>query len=139
MKLRILLLFSLLQTIAFAQTATDFTANDCDGTSHNLFTELNSGKVIVICWVMPCSACKGPALTTQNVVNSYLTSHPHTVYMYMCDDYANTTCTSLDSWRNNNGITSATLFSDAAINMADYGGNGMPKIVVIGEIGRAHV
>lgn len=76
------------------------------------------------------------ALTTLNVVNSYITSHPHTVYMYICDDYANTTCTSLNTWKDNNGLTSATSFSDASVNMADYGGNGMPKIVVIG--GGAH-
>lgn len=136
MKTIVLIVFCLMQSLAFSQTATDFTANDCDGTSHNLFSELNSGKVIVLCWVMPCGACTGPALTTLNVVNSYLTSHPHTVYMYICDDYANTTCTSLDSWKNNNGLTAATSFSDASINMADYGGNGMPKIVVTG--GGAH-
>lgn len=132
MKTIVLIAFCLMQSLAFSQTATDFTANDCDGTSHNLFSELNSGKVIVLCWVMPCGACTGPALTTLNVVNSYLTSNPHTVYMYMIDDYANTTCTSLDSWKNNNGLTSATSFSDASISMADYNGTGMPKIVVIG-------
>ena len=44
--------------LGFAQTtATDFTANDCGGTSHTLFTELNAGNVIVITWVMPCSSC----------------------------------------------------------------------------------
>lgn len=40
--------------MAFGQTtATDFTVNDCGGTSHNLFTELDAGKVIVLCWPMP--------------------------------------------------------------------------------------
>ena len=133
MKIRILLSACLLSWLfASAQPATDFTATDCSGNTFNLFTELNSGKVIVICWVMPCGACTGPALTTLNVVNSYISSHPHTVYMYLVDDYANTTCTSLDTWKDNNGLTAANSFSDPAINMADYGASGMPKIVVIG-------
>ncbi|CAN5493144.1 hypothetical protein BH11BAC1_BH11BAC1_14510 [soil metagenome] len=131
-KILFVIAFCLVQSFGFSQTAVDFTANDCDGTSHNLFSELNSGKVIVLCMVMPCGACTGPALTSLNVVQSYMASHPHTVYLYISDDFANTTCTSLDTWRNNNGLTAATSFSDASISMADYGGNGMPKIVVLG-------
>jgi hypothetical protein len=118
-----------------AQTATDFTANDCNGTSHNLFTELNAGKVIVLCWVMPCGACTGPALTTYNVVQSYQGSNPNKVYMYTCDDYANTNCTALNSWATGAGVAQQTWslrFSNAVIDMANYGSAGMPKIVVIG-------
>jgi len=116
---------------SFAQTATNFTATDCDGTTFTLFDELNSGKVIVLCWVMPCGACTGPALTTMNVVNSYITSNPHTVYMYIADDYANTSCALLQNWENNNGLNGITTFSDASIDMADYSTIGMPKIVVM--------
>jgi hypothetical protein len=121
---------------SFAQTANDFTATDCDGGTFNLFSELNSGKVIVICWVMPCGACTGPALTTKNVVESYNTSNPHTVYMYLVDDYANTSCALLQNWMNNIGITGPNVFSDAAITMAGYGATGMPKIIVVA--GSAH-
>jgi hypothetical protein len=131
-KLFILLVFCSFQIAASAQQATDFTANTCAGTPFNLFSELNSGKVIVLCWVMPCGACTGPALTTNNVVQSYSGSNPNTIYMYIVDDYANTTCTSLDTWKNSNGLSAAASFSNAAINMNDYGSTGMPKIVVIG-------
>lgn len=131
-KLLLLSAFCLMQIALFAQTAVDFTANDCDGTSHNLFSELNSGKVIVLCWVMPCGACTGPSLTTLNVVNSYAVTNPNTVYMYIVDDYANTSCASLDNWRDHEGLSGAKTFSNASINMADYGSTGMPKIVVIG-------
>lgn len=127
------LLFAMFTCVAsFAQTATDFTANDCNGTSHNLFSELNAGKVIVLCWVMPCAACTGPALTSHNIVQSYATTNPNTVYLYLCDDYANTACSSLNSWAASNGITTATRFSNSAIDMNDYGSTGMPKIVVLG-------
>ena len=122
-------------SVSMAQTATDFTANDCNGTSHNLFTELNAGKVIVLCWVMPCGACTGPALTSYNVVQSYQSGNPNKVYLYLVDDYANTICTGLNSWATGIGVAQQTWslrFSNAAIDMTDYGSTGMPKIVVIG-------
>jgi hypothetical protein len=120
---------------SFAQTATDFTVNDCSGNSHNLFSELNAGKVVVLCWVMPCGSCTGPALTTYNVVQSYQSSDPNRVFYYMVDDYANTTCSSLNSWANSISVPQSAFslrFSNAAINMMDYGSTGMPKIVVVG-------
>lgn len=55
MKRTILLSLSILFAIAtFSQTtATDFTAEDCDGNVVSLFSELDEGKVVVIAWVMP--------------------------------------------------------------------------------------
>lgn len=132
----IALTFLLLQA-GYTQTATNFTCNDCSGVNHDLFTELDAGKVVVICWVMPCGSCVVPSLTTHNVVKSFATSHPGKVVMYLCDDFANTNCTSLTSWATNNGITSATLFSNSAIDMFDYGSPGMPKVVVVGDVNHA--
>ncbi len=119
----------------FAQTATNFTCNDCSGGSHDLFTELDAGKVIVLCWVMPCSTCIPNSKTSYNVVNSYQTTYPNRVFFYMVDDYANTTCTSLNSWANTNGMPEASFslrFSNASISISDYGAYAMPKIVVLG-------
>ncbi|MBI4647158.1 MAG: T9SS type A sorting domain-containing protein [Bacteroidia bacterium] len=50
------------------------------------------------------------------------------------DDYANTNCTTLTNWGNSNIGTNSTKFSNAAISMNDYGGPGMPKIVVVGGL-----
>lgn len=119
----------------FSQTATNFTCNDCSGGSHDLFTELDAGKVIVLCWVMPCSTCIPNSKTTYNVVNSYQTTFPNRVFFYLCDDLANTACSSLNSWANTNTMPESSFslrFSDASINMTDYGSSGMPKIVVLG-------
>ncbi len=118
--------------LATAQTATNFNVPDCHGEMHDLFAELDAGKVIVIDWVMPCAACTGPSLTTYNVVQSYQASHPDQVLMYVVDDYANTNCSSLNTWKSNIGIPNTVSFSNAAIDMDDYGGPGMPKIVVLG-------
>ncbi len=128
--LSIILFFTSLLSVA--QTATNFTCNDCDGNSHTLFDDLDAGKVIVICWVMPCGACVGGALTSYNVVQSYALSNPNTVHMYLCDDYANTACSSINSWANTNGLTNTIRFSNASINMNHYGSTGMPKVVVVG-------
>lgn len=117
----------------FAQaTATNFTATDCDGDSYDLFTVLNSGKVVVIVWVMPCDGCISGALAAYSTAESYASSNPGKVVYYLVDDYANTTCSTLRGWANTNGITNATYFSNALIDMADYGGAGMPKVVVLG-------
>jgi hypothetical protein len=114
--------------------ATDFTVNDCDGVSHHLFGELDAGKVIVIAWVMPCGSCAAPSLAAYNAVQSFASSHPGQVEFYLVDDYANSSCSTIQGWGNNNSMTEAITFSNAAISMSDYGTNGMPKIVVLGGI-----
>jgi hypothetical protein len=129
--------FALMFSFSFAQTAVNFNCNDCTGANHDLFTELDEGKVIVICWVMPCSACVGPSLTTSNVVRSFATTHPDKVHMYLVDDYANTNCNSINSWANSNGILPSAMFSNSAIKMEDYGSTGMPKVVVVGDVNHA--
>ena len=136
-KLILFSFFSLMLSISYAQYAVNFNCNDCSGVNHDLFTELDAGKVIVICWVMPCSSCVGASLTTSNVVRSFGTTNPDKVFMYLVDDYANTTCNSLNSWVNSNGILPAAMFSNAAIKMSDYGASGMPKIVVVADVNHA--
>ncbi len=122
---------------ANAQTAVNFVGADCAGNNHDLFAELDAGKVIVVSWVMPCSSCLGPSLTAYNIVQSYASSNPGQVIMYVVDDYANTSCTSLSSWVNNNNMPNTTKFVDASFSMTGYGSPGMPKIVVLGG-GTAH-
>jgi hypothetical protein len=133
-KLISLLLSASLISISVAQiTATDFTANDCEGTSHHLFGEMDAGKVVVIAWVMPCSSCIAPSKTAYNVAKDFEVSHPGKVIYYLVDDYANTTCASLKGWGATNiGNSINAVFSDTKIKMSDYGTDGMPKIVVMG-------
>lgn len=118
---------------AFGQTtATDWTANDCSGNSHNLFTELDQGKVIVMVWAMPCGVCISPTQTAYNVAQSFSTSGCD-VEFYLIDDYGNTNCTTLSNWANTNSVgTNSIKFSNAVIDMEAYGTAAMPKIVVVG-------
>ena len=128
--LSIVTIFTVLS--ASAQTATNFNCNDCSATNHDLFTELNAGKVIVITWVMPCGACIASASTASNTVQGYASSNPGTVKFYLSDDYGTTSCSTLNSWASTNSITADAVFSNSAVSMADYGSAGMPKTVVIG-------
>ncbi len=119
--------------INFAQTtATDFTADDCNGVTHNLFNDLDAGNIIVISWVMPCGPCATYTLPAYAAVQSFASSHPGQVDFYLVDDYANTACPTLVNWGNSNSMPLNTAFSDIAISMSDYGSNGMPKVVVLG-------
>ena len=132
-KIILIAVFSFFNHFVSAQvTATNFNVNDCSGTNHDFFTELNQGKVIVIDWVMPCSSCLLPSKTAYNVVQSYAATNPGKVHLYINDDYANTNCTSLSGWVDNNGMTNTIKFSTDAIKMSDYGADGMPKIIVVG-------
>jgi len=123
----------LISAFCFAQTtATNFTCNDCSGTSHDLYTELNAGKVIVLVWVMPCAACIAPSRTAYDAVQNYTTTYPGRVVFYLVDDKGDTPCNTLTAWGNTNSMPNAISFSNALINPADYGNVGMPKIIILG-------
>ncbi len=125
----------LIAYFAAAQNAPNFNSNDCDGSNYDLHAQLDAGNVIVVCWVMPCSTCIPGAKTSYNVVQSFQSTHPGKVFYYLCDDLGDTPCSSINSWANSNSIpasASSLRFSNAAINMTNYGSTGMPKITVFG-------
>jgi hypothetical protein len=126
-----ILLAIMLGITGFAQTATNFTCNNCDGISYDLFDELDAGKIVVLVWVMPCGTCVLPTKTAYNVAQSYEVSNPGKVVFYLCDDYGSTSCSSMQSWANTNNITESVIFSNSSIRMSDYGAAGMPKMVVL--------
>jgi hypothetical protein len=118
-------------SIVFAQ-ATDFTTDDCNGITHNLFDSLNAGNVIVIAWVMPCGPCATYTLPAYSAVQSFSSSHPNQVDFYLVDDYDNTACPTLVNWGNSNNMPLNATFCSSDISMSDYGTDGMPKVVVLG-------
>ena len=132
-----ILLMIFVVNLSFAQNATDFTTDDCNGLTHNLFDSLDAGNVVVIAWVMPCGPCATYASYAYDAVQSFNTSHPGKVDFYLVDDFANTTCMSLVNWGSQNGMPLNTTFSSVDISMSDYGTNGMPKVVVLG--GNDHI
>ena len=130
-KILLTALTAITANFGFATMATDFTANDCSSISHNLFTELAAGKVVVITWVMPCGACISAASTAASTVSGM--GNPNVVF-YLVDDLGNSSCSTITGWANTNSITANAVFGNSGnpINMTDYGTSGMPKTVVIG-------
>lgn len=132
--------FALMLAIASANaqtTATNWTAPDCNSVSHTLFTELDAGKIIVFIWVMPCGSCVNGAKAAYNAAQSFATSHPGKVLFYIADDYGDHSCSSLTTWITTNSIgatSNMTIFGNAGnvINMNDFGGPGMPQVIVMG-------
>ena len=138
MKKTVILGISILTaSLTFAQTATDFTINDCAGTSHHLFAELDAGKIVVAAFVMPCGSCAAPSLAAYNAVQSYATSNPGKVVFYLVDDTGNTSCSTISAWGTTNAMPLATSFSSTSFVMSQYGTAGMPKIIVMGGTNHA--
>lgn len=123
------------QSAAISQTAPNFSINDCSNAKHELYQDLDAGKVVVIVWVMPCGACAMPMLTTNGVVKEVNKSHPGKVKMYVLDDFGDTDCASLIGWLKTYSITTsggyATIASTSSVPMTDYGDIGMPKIIAV--------
>ena len=131
--------FLLSGLLAIGQTtATDFTASDCSSAGHTLFSVLDSGKIVVLVWVMPCATCISDSKAAFDAAQSFATSNPGKVLYWLSDDAGNTSCSSISSWAGTNAIgpVSSTIafLSNAGntIDQANYGGIGMPHVVVIG-------
>ena len=124
-------LFSL-QFINAQTYATDFTEDDCNGVSHNLFNELDAGNVIVISFVMPCGPCATYSFPAYDAVQSFALSHPGKVHFYIADDHLSTACVILENYADNYNMTNSTIFSNPNIAWSDYGAYGMPKVIVLG-------
>ncbi len=132
------LYFSLLglvfaSNIAFSQSvARDWTKTDCDGISHNLYSELESGKVIILEYVMMnCAPCVTAAKGMRTVVSSFKNSHPDQVWLYATGYSDEYTCEDMENWRSHNGIFSVA-FTGGSADVEYYGGMGMPTVVVVG-------
>ena len=133
MKKILLLALSVITLSGVSQTAVNFNVNDCSAANHDLFTELDAGKVIVIAFVMPCGSCIAPSLSAYTEVQNYASSYPGRVKFYLSDDVGTSSCTTITNWGTTNGITTPdAVFCNTAVKQADYGTAGMPKIVVLG-------
>ena len=110
-------------------TAMDWTKDDCDGNSHNLFSELDGGNVILCEYVMNCVTCISAANYLNEIYLDYEVSDPGRVKFYAIDWKTAFDCSSFQSWAS--GL-SCTLFLDGYDEVNYYGGFGMPTVVVLG-------
>lgn len=133
--LSITLLFVI--TISKAQTPMQFSGMDCNGNSVDLFADLDAGKAVVVFFYMPsCGSCPPPAQKIQAMAKNINAKHPGMVKGYAFPFQNSTTCTYSASWvsSNNLGTLYAPMDSGAA-QVANYGGFGMPTVVLLGGSG----
>jgi thiol-disulfide isomerase/thioredoxin len=126
-----LLIFSI-QNAHGQEFAMDFQQEDCEGISHQLFTELNAGKVVVLDFVMlNCAPCIVGTNALENIAGDYESSHPGRVAIYSFGFLNSYTCEQLLAWKNDNSYIHP-VFNNGEDQVDYYGGMGMPTIVVIG-------
>ncbi len=121
--------------IAKGQTALDFNRLDCNGNMHHLFSDLDSGKVVLLHFYMPsCGSCPPPAKKLQAMANNILAQHPNTIKAYAFPFDNSVTCTYSSSWTSSNNLPLYTPMDSGAAGVAHYGGFGMPTVVLLGGL-----
>jgi len=121
-----------------AQTnALDFTANDCSGTSHQLFADLDSGYCVIIDLVM-LGGCQPCIIASHGIEDNVIpnTSDPSRVKFYSIGYTNSINCSQMASWQTSNSF-SHPVFAGMSAQTTYYGGFGMPTVIVLGG-GTAH-
>lgn len=137
----LLIIFPLLFITVFSNaqqtTAMDFTMDDCNGQIHNLYSELDSGNVVILeFFMLSCGSCidAGDVLEVMhNDLNAQYGGNKVRFYHFGYSNGYN--CTDIKNWVSTNGYSS-TPFDSGAYQVAYYGGMGMPTIAVVA--GSAH-
>lgn len=129
------LLFAI--SCATAQTPMQFSGVDCNGALVDLFADLDSGKAVILHFYMPnCGSCPPPAQKIQEMVKNVNARYPGMVKGYAFPYQNSTTCSYSSTWVSSNGL--GTLFQPmdkGAAHVANYGGFGMPTVVLLGGSG----
>ncbi len=119
--------------ISFAQTAVDFEGLDCNGNYHHLFSDLDSGKAVAIIFYMQnCGSCPPVAKKIQAMANNINTQMPDMVRAYAFPYVNSTTCTYSATWTSTNSLPLFMPYDSGAVQVAHYGGFGMPTVVLLG-------
>jgi hypothetical protein len=126
-----------LTTQAQPTTAYDFNMNDCNGKWHHLFSELDSGNVVVMeFFMLSCSPCIVAGHALDNMVIPLKNKYGEKVRFYQIGFTNSYTCTQIQSWVSTNGFVTSVPFDSGAVQVAYYDGMGMPTIAVVG--GKKH-
>lgn len=122
-----------LHNISSAQVAMQISGPDCNNVSHDLFADLDAGKAVVVFFFMPaCGSCPPPALQIQAMANNIMVTYPGMVTAYAMPFNNTTTCATTASWVSSNGLGLYSPYDSGAVQVANYGGFGMPTAVLLG-------
>lgn len=121
-------------TTSFSQTtAMNFSGVDCNGNNVDLFEDLDAGKAVVLFFYMPnCGSCPPPAQKIQTMANNINANNPGAVKAYSFPYQNTTTCAYSATWVTSNNLSLYTPMDSGAVQVAYYGGFGMPTVVLLG-------
>lgn len=116
-----------------AQTALQLSGMDCNNVPHDLFAELDAGKASVLFFFMDnCGSCPPPAQKIQTMVNNILLTYPNKVTGYAMPYNNAASCAQVSSWVSSNSLNFYSPYDSGAVQVAHYGGFGMPTVVLLG-------
>ena len=111
----------------------NFTGQDCNGNNVDLFADLDAGKAVMLIFYMPnCGSCPPVATRMQSMANKINATHPGLVKAYSFPYQNSTTCSYSSSWVTNNNLPLFAPMDSGAVQVAYYGGFGMPTVVLLG-------
>ena len=124
-------------TISKAQTPMQFSGVSCNGAPVDLFADLDAGKAVILHFYMPsCGSCPPPAQKIQTMANKINAMYPGKVKGYAFPYQNSTTCTYSAGWVSSNNLgTLYQAMDSGAAHVANYGGFGMPTVVLLGGSG----
>lgn len=116
-----------------AQTAAmGYNFIDCASNPQSIFADLDAGKALIIEYFMTsCSPCISAGATLEAMKADLMAQFPGMIKAYAFGYSDTYTCPTINSWVTTNGITSIPADS-GALQVAYYGGMGMPTIVILG-------
>lgn len=120
-------------SISKSQTVMQLNGVDCNGMSHDLLADLDAGKAVLLHFFMPnCSSCPPPAKKIQAMANNVLAMHPGMITAYAMPFNNSTMCADVASWVTTNSLSLYMPYDSGAVQVANYGGFGMPTVVLLG-------
>jgi len=127
-------MFTVLAFVGNSQTtAMNFSGQDCNGNNVDLFADLDAGKAVMLIFYMPnCGSCPPVASKMQTMANNINATHPGLVKAYAFPYQNSTTCTYSSGWVMNNNLPLFAPMDSGAVQVAYYGGFGMPTVVLLG-------
>jgi len=118
-------------SFANTQTAQDFTMSSCDGNTHSLFADhLDNGEVVIMEFFMTCGSCAAAAAKLSPLQTGLAIQYPGITNFWVLAYTNNYSCTTVTNWKNTNA-PNAVAFDSGAVEVAYYGGFGMPTTIVV--------
>lgn len=112
-------------------TAYDFTMDDCNGNMHHLFGELDSGNVVVMeFFMLSCNPCVDAGRSLDAMMVPLKKKYGNKVRFYQMGFVKSYKCPDIKSWITKNGFATSIPFDSGDVQVAYYGGMGMPTIAV---------